>query len=131
MNRLVPGLALLAIMSLPALPLSAHHGVAVYDVSQTVSKSGLVSRFQFINPHVLISITVSDADGKRTEWTGELTSPNRLARTGSADVQWHRNLLKLGDEIILTGNPARNGAPAIRLAAVQRADGTMLVGGGR
>lgn len=109
----------------------AHHGGGVYDGGKTVNLNGTVTQFHFVNPHVLIYISVTGEDGTETEWSGELTSPNRLARSGNAAVKWHKDLLKPGDRVTLTGNPARNGAPALRLTRVEDSHGTVLIGSGR
>jgi len=129
MRKLVRHLGLLLTTLLVSSGLSAHHGAGVYDREQTVSRTGTVTQFQFVNPHVLIYIAVDEKDGKTVEWSGELTSPNRLARMGLGDVKWHKDLLKPGDVVTLTGSPARNGAPALLLNKVERADGTVLIGG--
>lgn len=113
-----------------AAPAQAHHGQAAYDREKTVTVSGTVTRFEFVNPHVLIHVTVPDAGGKTVEWAGELTSPNRLARLALGDVKWSKDLLHPGDKITLTGNPARNGAPAMFLTKVVDGTGTTLIGGG-
>jgi ribulose-5-phosphate 4-epimerase/fuculose-1-phosphate aldolase len=111
--------------------LSAHHGGAAYDTTKNVSVTGRVTDFQFINPHVLIYVEVEGEDGEVVEWSGELTSPNRLARSGrGATVQWHREILKPGDVIELGGNPAMNGAPSLRLLKVVDANGVVLIGDG-
>jgi hypothetical protein len=108
----------------------AHHGGAAYDSGQTITVTGPVTKFQFVNPHVLISIAVTGADGKVVEWSGELTSPNRLARMAQpGSVRWHREILKPGDAIELTGNPAVSGAPALRLHKVVDATGTAIISG--
>jgi hypothetical protein len=39
--------------------------------------------------------------------------------------------LKPGDVVTLTGRPARNGAPALLLSAVQDAEGNVLTSTGR
>ena len=90
--------------------------------------TGTVTQFQFVNPHVLIHIAVTDKD-RTVEWSGELTSPNRLARMQLSDVKWHKEVLKPGDQVTLTGNPARNGAPALYLTSVVDSNGTALIGG--
>jgi hypothetical protein len=110
-------------------PLAAHHGAALYDQSRTVTVTGTVTQFRFVNPHVLIFASVTGQDGKTVEWSGELTSPTRLAR-GEEDggVKWTRDIIKPGDKITLTGNPARNGAPALVLQQVVAGDGRVLVG---
>jgi hypothetical protein len=113
-------------------PLAAHHGAAIYDQSKSVSVTGTVTQFRFVNPHVLIFANVTGPDGKTVEWSGELTSPTRLAR-GEEDggVKWTRDIIKPGDKITLTGSPARNGAPALVLQQVVAGDGRVLVGNAR
>ena len=108
---------------------SAHHGGAAYDGSETVEVVGKVSRFEFVNPHVLIYANVTDEDGNTVEWSGELTSPNRLARSERSAVRWHKDIFQPGDDITLIGNPARSGAPSLRLQEVLNADGTKMIGG--
>jgi hypothetical protein len=109
---------------------AAHHGQSAYDLEQSVTVTGTVTEFQFVNPHVLIYVSTTDAKGSERVWAGELTSPNRMARLGGA-VKWHKDLLKPGDVVTLTGRPARNGAPALLLTTVEDSDGNVLTGAGR
>lgn len=84
----------------------AHHGAAAYETSKPTTISGTVTAFQFVNPHVLISIDVKDpSTGKITKWQGELTSPNRLSRGG-----WTKSTLKPGDQVTLIGGTAKTGS---------------------
>ena len=119
----------LAGAALATSPLHAHHGQAAYDREKSVTVTGTVTQFDFVNPHVLIHLSVQEADGRSVEWAGELTNPNRLARLQLGDVQWRRDLIKPGDRITLTGNPARNGAPALFLTKVVDGAGKPLIGG--
>jgi hypothetical protein len=112
-----------------ARPVSAHHGAALYEPDKTVSIVGTVTEFQFVNPHVLVYINVKGADGKEVKWGGELTSPNRLARMGGP-VKWHKDILKPGEKITMTGRPARNGAPAMIITQIVDAHGQALLGAG-
>ena len=112
-----------------AIDASAHHGGAAYDNSKTTTVTGTVTKFEFINPHVLIYIAVTKENGDVVEWSGELTSPNRLARMErGAAVKWSKDILQSGDEITLSGNPARSGAPSLRLQTVIDANGVTLIG---
>ena len=120
---------LLAVCIAAAPAVSAHHGPGAYDRSREITVTGTVTRFEFVNPHVLIFIEV-DLQGEITEWAGELTSPNRLARMGG-DVSWHKDLLQPGDTVTLTGNPTHNGAPALFLNRVVDSDGRVLASSGR
>ncbi len=107
-----------------------HHGGAAYDGDKTTTVTGAVTKFEFINPHVLIYIAVTNDSGEVVEWSGELTSPNRLARMDrGAAVQWSKDILRPGDEIVLSGNPARSGAPSLRLRTVIDANGVAIIGG--
>ena len=109
---------------------NAHHGGAAYDSERTITVTGTVTDFKFVNPHVLIYVAVTGEDGEVVEWSGELTSPNRLARTAEpGSVRWHKEILRPGDTIELTGNPAVSGAPALRLHRVVDGTGTAIIGG--
>lgn len=115
------GLALaLGFFALSAVTM-AHHGTANYDTEKSVSVKGTVTDFQFVNPHVLIYMQVKDASGKITNWQGELTSPNRLSRSG-----WKKDTVKNGDVITITGYPAKSGSPEIWIQKVITAEGTPL-----
>jgi hypothetical protein len=110
---------------------AAHHGSSPYDNSVTRTVIGTVTNFQFTNPHVLIYVDVEEENGEVVNWSGELTSPNRLARAAggaSGNVKWSRDILVPGDVIELSGNPARNGAPSLRLRRVIDANGIAIVG---
>ena len=111
---------------LAAAPLAAHHGAGVFDPQKKVTVEGTVTEFQFGNPHVLVYIDVYGEDGKQVHWGGELTSPNRLARDQRA-VKWHKDILKPGDSITMTGNPARNGAPMMDILKIVDGKGTVLI----
>lgn len=113
---------------------SAHHGGAVYDGTREVTVRGSVTKFNFVFPHTLVFIAVEEPDGETVEWSGELTTPNRLARGiggggSSTSIKWTANTLLPGDVIELTGNPARNGAPSMRIMRLLDANGRALIGG--
>ncbi len=121
----------LGLLSVCAVTATAHHGPGAYDLTGEITVTGQVTRFEFVNPHVLIYVEVDGGqDQQATLWAGELTSPNRLARMGG-EVAWHKDLLQPGDTLTLTGNPARNGAPAMFLNRVVAEDGRVLAASGR
>jgi len=109
---------------------AAHHGPGLYDRTKSVSVTGRVTQFRFMNPHVLIYVAAAGEDGREIVWSGELTSPNRLARSATP-VDWHKDLLKPGDVVTLSGNPAQNGAPALLLNRVLDGEGNVLTATGR
>jgi len=99
----------------------AHHGTAAYDTAKSLTLKGVVTSFEFINPHAELRVAVTDENGRTVNWLAETNNPNRLARRG-----WNRNLLKPGDVITIVGNPVKSGAPSLRLTKVVLADGTEL-----
>jgi hypothetical protein len=126
-SKLFRAFSVAAVGALFATMAFAHHGAGAYDTGKTVTVTGSVTQFRFINPHVLIYANVTGDDGSVVEWSGELTSPNRLAR-GDGNVKWTKDILQPGDKIELTGNPARNGAPTLRLQKVVKyVDGKPVV----
>jgi hypothetical protein len=122
-----PAAVVLALV-LAATTSSAHHSATVFDPDTMVGMNGVVTDFQFVNPHVLIFMTVTADDGSEQAWAGELTAPNRLQRM-DLPVRWTRDILKPGDEIFMEGHPARNGAPAMDVITIIDASGVALIGG--
>ena len=56
MKKLALFLATIFCVVLTSAPLLAHHGEANYDTDKMVSIKGAVTAFEFINPHVQISL---------------------------------------------------------------------------
>src|SRR5450755_2103652 len=84
----------------------AHHGVAGYDMTKTITLHGTVSKFDWSNPHVVVYVDAKNDSGEMQHWTIEFASPVHMARAG-----WSRNAMKAGDDIIIDTHPSRNGAP--------------------
>jgi hypothetical protein len=60
--------------------------------------TGVVTKVEWMNPHMRVYIDVTDANGKVTNWNLELTSPNTGQRQG-----WGRNDLLPGEKVTFTG----------------------------
>ena len=88
-NARVVSLALIVFFLLGSTMAFAHHGTANFDTTKSVTVKGSVTNFQFINPHVTISLDVKDDKGNVQNWQGALTSPNHLMRSG-----WTKDTLK-------------------------------------
>ncbi len=99
----------------------AHHGTANYDTSRTITVKGVVTGFDFINPHVQIFWDAKDDSGTAQKWQGELTSPNRLSRVG-----WTKSSIKPGDTISINGYPTKSGSNEIWIQKVILASGEEL-----
>lgn len=113
--------AVLTIVLPGAGPITAHHGLAAYDMSKTVTVKGTVTEFAFANPHSAIYLEVKGENGSAEKWLVEADSPNNLARAG-----WTRNSIKAGEEISVVGNRAKDGSKLLRLQKIIFADGREL-----
>ena len=112
-------LLLIAGLAAAALPALAHHSLfAVFDEGQTVTLKGVVSKVEWVNPHVYLYLDVADAAGKLTTWSVETFPPSTLRRAGLT-----REKLGLGQNITLVGYKARNGKDLAFLRTITFADG--------
>src|SRR2546428_9217260 len=86
-----------------AVPVLAHHSFAAeFDSAKTVTFSGVVTKVEWLNPHVYFYVDVKDAKtGKVSNWGCEMGSPNGLARQG-----WTRSTLKVGMIVTVEGSQA-------------------------
>jgi hypothetical protein len=84
----------------------AHHSFAVFDIEHPLELRGTVQQFKFTSPHTFIVLEVKAGDGSTVIWTLEGASPSFLVRDG-----WSSQSLKSGDQIKLSIDPLRSGAP--------------------
>jgi hypothetical protein len=123
-GRLLLPVALFCGSLLFSIPSVAHHGTNTeYDSEHPMTVVGVVTEFAFVNPHVQIYFDVTDAKGNVVHWGVESASPGRLVRVG-----WNRNIIKPGDKLTLTFEPARSGQPVGGLKKVVFPDGRVLGG---
>ena len=84
----------------------AHHSFAMFDQEHPMEVTGVVKEYKYTSPHSFIILNIKDKDGKEEAWNLEGGSPSALARDG-----WTSKSLKPGDELRLTIEPLRSGAP--------------------
>lgn len=106
-----------------AAPALAHHSFAMFDRSEERTVTGVVGKFAWTNPHVMIDLKVQDKRGKSTHYRIESASINILMREG-----WKVGAVKQGDRITVIFNPLKDGRPGGLLVKIVRADGSVLKG---
>jgi hypothetical protein len=112
--------ALLALFT--AVPLLAHHSFAAeYDQKQPVTFKGVVTKLDWMNPHVYFYVDVKDKDGNVQHWACEAGNPNALARRG-----WKKNSLKADDQITVEGFRAKDGSFTMNARSITLADGSKV-----
>ena len=84
----------------------AHHSFAMFDQEHPMELQGTVTEFKFTSPHTFILLEVKGTDGSSTTWNLEGASPSALVREG-----WASKTLKAGDQLKMTIDPLRSGAP--------------------
>ena len=65
-----------------AKPAMAHHSAARFVLAQSVTVDGVVSRYEWANPHVYIYVTQTSAAGETVEWEIEGQPPAMMRRVG-------------------------------------------------
>ena len=106
----------------------AHHSfTAAYDTGKRIEKEGVVKEFVWRNPHSFVRIDVTMPDGKTELWNLEWGSSTQLS---AAKYPVTRTTLKVGDRIIVAGEPGRDPeAHRIRIFSIKRpVDGWMWEG---
>ena len=124
-SRLFAVVALAVGVPMVAAPLVAHHGTAAYDTTKTVTVSGTVTEFRFVNPHVLVFWDVKDEAGNVQKWSGERSGPNSMARNAG----WTRNTMKPGDQVTISGRQSKNGTYTMAISKILL-DGKDITGAG-
>ena len=95
------------VLAASAVPVLAHHSFAAeFDSSKAIDFQGVVTKVEWMNPHVYFYVDVKDAKtGKVENWGCEMGSPNGLTRQG-----WTRNTLKIGMIVRVEGAAAKDGS---------------------
>ena len=106
-------------------PLLAHHGFAVeFDDKKPITLAGVVTKMEFMNPHIYFYVDVKGKDGKLTNWAFEGGPPNVLYRQG-----WRKDTVKPGDMLTVKGFRARDGSNLASCSSITFPDGREISAG--
>ena len=98
--------------------LFAHHGFGVaFEMANPITQMGTVKELVWTNPHVQLYYDVKGGNGKVVTWIAELTNPRALVRMG-----FTKDVVKPGDNITITVNPAKSKAPRGLIVRMLRGD---------
>lgn len=111
----------IATMAVCANFADAHHSNVSYRMDEPMILQGTVTRWQWINPHTWLSISVQDENGKSVEWLVEGRSPGVLARAG-----WNRDILQPGEVVTVLVRPSKDVSNVGNFARITKSDGTIL-----
>jgi len=105
-RKMIAALVAVASLAMFSGVAMAHHGVAGYDLTKTVTLHGTVTKFDWSNPHVVVYLDAKNDSGEMQHWTIEFAAPVHMVRAG-----WSKSAMKAGDDITIDTHPSRNGAP--------------------
>ena len=113
----------LVLASGPAL---AHHAVAAqYDMNKPIEISGNLKKMEFINPHSMLHLEVTNPDGTKVDWVFQTTNAGTLRNRGLA--RSGPGSLEPGAKYTVKGYAARNGNPMGFLRTLVFPDGREMV----
>ncbi len=105
------------ILLMLAIPLLAHHSTSAFDMTTSVTVSGVVQKFYWANPLSYVELDVAG-----DHWRIEMEALNFLRREG-----WTKDTLKVGDRITCSGARARDPAElTLKSFSVDLPDGRKL-----
>jgi hypothetical protein len=125
--RITPsfGFRLTLVLLFAAIPIIAHHGFVVeFDDKKPVTLVGVVTRMEFMNPHIYFYVDVKSKDGKVVNWALEGGPPNVLYRQG-----WRKDTVKPGDQLTVKGFRARDGSNLASCSTITFPDGREISAG--
>ena len=104
-----------------SVPASSHHAAPAVFTDEEIEIEGVVTEFNFVNPHVNIMLNVTDETGAETEWmvTGPAAPPMR--RWG-----WTADTLQPGQLIRFAGKSSRTGAPMLLIESAEIQSGRFV-----
>jgi hypothetical protein len=104
MKKLGIAVAAVALVTLWASSVAAHHSAIQFDFTKSVPITGVVQKFEAINPHMRLVLRVTDAKGTRDIGL-EGHSTNNMYRAGYRD-----KMIQVGDKITVNVAPLKDGS---------------------
>jgi Family of unknown function (DUF6152) len=107
---------------LAVMPAAAHHSAALFDMNATITFDGVVTEFEWKNPHAFIHVETLDENGRPVAWEIEADGLSILRPHG-----WSAHSLEPGERVTVRAFPPRNRARHNVLGySITKQDGTVL-----
>ena len=110
------------VLAVSVIPISAHHSVEKqYDVSNTSTVRGVVTRTEWRNPHSRVFVDARNNDGTVSSWQIELPAPNTLTKENLT-----KDFVKQGDSVTVDLWRAKDGSTWAHALTLTTADGKIM-----
>ena len=121
-------LALAAVCLWAAIPARAHHSAsAEFDAKQQIKLTGVVTKVDWVNPHIVVFIDAKDPKGAagagNAAWKFESNPPAWFRRVGVSRADFAK---AIGQTVTVEGNRAKDGSLYGYLLKITYADGNSL-----
>ena len=100
---------------------NAHHSFGTFQMNENIELNGVVTKFDYVNPHSWLRLAVTGADGQTAEYKCEMRSATTLRRSG-----WTPEMFAAGTRLTVQGSPDRVDPHSCYVSTLVFADGTQL-----
>ena len=109
------------VLSLAASSAWAHHSFAPFDLTKRVMLTGTLTKVDWRNPHIQISIEVKGDQGQTESWSMESDAPGNLKERG---INKDRFQKAVGQILTVQASLARDGSRHGHMFKITFPDGT-------
>lgn len=102
---------------------SAHHSRAIYDLNRNITLDGVVTEFEWANPHVYLYVEAANEPGEPVVWTIENGSTTAMGRRG-----WSRDTFAPGDRVVVEASPGKDSSRHIAVVTTVTKAGVSYIG---
>lgn len=103
-------------------PVRAHHSAAAFDTTKQVTVEGVVTKYDWRNPHIYLTVRASGAERGEVDQQIEAGASSVLLPLGLT-----QGAVTIGERVIVRGNPSRKGAGGTVLGLeLVKEDGSVL-----
>lgn len=123
MGAILERSGLAAALLFTALPAATHHSRTIFDQDRIITIEGVVTKYEWANPHVYLYVEAETEAGDAVVWALESGVTTLVRRQG-----WSSNTFVPGDRVIVQANPPRDSRRDTALvASVQKGGVTFSV----
>lgn len=100
----------------------AHHSFAIYDIDNKIQRTGVLTLFEFSQPHIQLVLEAELEDGSMESWEIESMAPRRWD-----SFEHPRDVAAVGETVTILGWPARDGSDTMALSTIITERGTTVI----